>query len=112
MGTVPMGTGELRKIHSRVAWIFLPVDKIHHRVRPPLDGPAHLLDFLLDARGDGGIADVGVDFDQKIAPDDHRLQFGMIDVAGNDRRPARDFIADKFRGDLAGDRGSEGLPGC
>src|SRR6516162_1013532 len=27
MGTVPMGTGELRRIHSRVAWMFLPVDK-------------------------------------------------------------------------------------
>src|SRR5215208_1738957 len=25
MGTVPMGTGELRRIHSRVAWMFLPV---------------------------------------------------------------------------------------
>src|SRR3954469_18233346 len=27
MGTVPMGTGELRMIHSRVAWMFLPVDR-------------------------------------------------------------------------------------
>src|ERR671920_536030 len=27
MGTVPMGTGELRRIHSRVAWMFFPVDK-------------------------------------------------------------------------------------
>ena len=27
MGTVPIGTGELRIIHSRVSWIFLPVDK-------------------------------------------------------------------------------------
>src|SRR5258706_9941380 len=25
MGTVPMGTGLLRRIHSRVAWMFLPV---------------------------------------------------------------------------------------
>src|SRR5580658_8492064 len=25
MGTVPLGTGELRRIHSRVAWMFLPV---------------------------------------------------------------------------------------
>src|SRR5215208_2198654 len=25
MGTVPIGTGELRMIHSRVAWMFLPV---------------------------------------------------------------------------------------
>src|SRR3982750_1756836 len=27
MGTVPIGTGELRIIHSRVAWIFLPVER-------------------------------------------------------------------------------------
>src|SRR6267143_6169334 len=27
IGTVPMGTGELRMIHSRVAWMFLPVDR-------------------------------------------------------------------------------------
>src|SRR3954463_8237738 len=27
MGTVPIGTGELRRIHSRVSWIRLPVDR-------------------------------------------------------------------------------------
>ena len=27
MGTVPIGTGELRMIHSRVSCMFLPVDK-------------------------------------------------------------------------------------
>src|SRR5439155_11512586 len=27
MGTVPIGTGELRMIHSRVSWMFLPVDR-------------------------------------------------------------------------------------
>ena len=27
MGTVPIGTGELRTIHSRVSWMFLPVDR-------------------------------------------------------------------------------------
>jgi hypothetical protein len=27
MGTVPIGTGELRTIHSRVSWIFLPVER-------------------------------------------------------------------------------------
>ena len=27
IGTVPMGTGELRRIHSRVAWMFLPVER-------------------------------------------------------------------------------------
>src|SRR4051812_15277398 len=27
MGTVPIGTGEFRMIHSRVAWMFLPVER-------------------------------------------------------------------------------------
>src|SRR5438477_524562 len=27
MGTVPIGTGALRKIHSRVSWMFLPVER-------------------------------------------------------------------------------------
>ena len=27
MGTVPMGTGALRRIHSRVSWMFLPVER-------------------------------------------------------------------------------------
>src|SRR4030042_5826581 len=27
MGTVPVGTGELRIIHSRVSWMFLPVER-------------------------------------------------------------------------------------
>src|SRR5262249_62126018 len=27
MGTVPIGTGLLRRIHSRVSWMFLPVDR-------------------------------------------------------------------------------------
>ena len=27
MGTVPMGTGELRRIHWRVSWMFFPVDR-------------------------------------------------------------------------------------
>src|SRR5579883_2265661 len=27
MGTVPIGTGLLRMIHSRVSWIFLPVER-------------------------------------------------------------------------------------
>src|SRR5207244_10772867 len=27
MGTVPIGTGELRKIHSRVVWMLRPVER-------------------------------------------------------------------------------------
>jgi hypothetical protein len=34
MGTVPMGTGLLRRIHSRVSWMFLPVER-SMTVSPP-----------------------------------------------------------------------------
>src|SRR3970040_1883918 len=27
MGTVPIGTGEFLRIHSRVSWMFLPVER-------------------------------------------------------------------------------------
>ena len=85
--------------------------KIHHRVRAPLRRPPHLLDFLLDARRDGAVADVGVDLHQEIAADDHRLGFGMIDVGGDDGATARDFVADKFRGDFAWDGRAERFAG-
>ena len=85
--------------------------QIHHGVRAPLDRPTHLLHFLLHGGGDGGIADVGIDFDQEIAADDHRLQFRMVDVARNDGAAARHLGANKFGGDFPGDRGAEGLAG-
>src|ERR1051325_1684532 len=54
--------------------------KVHDRVRAPFRRPAHLLDFFLDRRRDGAVANVGVNFYQEIAPDDHRLGLRMIDV--------------------------------
>ncbi len=85
--------------------------QIHHRVRAPLDGPAHFFHFLADGGGDGGVADVGVDFHQEIAADDHRLQFRMVDVAGDDGAASRDLGADKFRRDFPRNGRAEGLAG-
>ena len=77
--------------------------QVHDGVRAPLGGPAHFLDFLLDARRDGGVADVGVDFHEEIAADDHRLGFGMIDVGRDDGAARGDFGADEFGRDLVRD---------
>ena len=85
--------------------------KVHDGVGAPFGGPTHLLDFFLDAGGDGAVADVGVDFDEEIAADDHRLELGMIDVGGDDGAAAGDFGADEFRGDLVWDRGAETFAG-
>ncbi len=71
----------------------LPGREIHHRVRAPQNGPAQLLDLLVDRRADGRISDVRVDLHQEIAADDHRLELGMVDVGRNDRAPARHFRA-------------------
>ena len=54
--------------------------EVHHGVGAPFRRPTHFLDFFLDRRRHGAVADVGVDFYQEIAADDHRLGFGMIDV--------------------------------
>ena len=77
--------------------------KIHHGVGAPFGGPTHLLDFFLDRRRHGAVADVGVDLHQEIAADDHRLGFRVIDVRGNDGAAARDFVAHEFGRDLAWD---------
>ena len=74
--------------------------KIHDGVRAPLGGPTHFLDFLFDARGDGAVADVGVDLHEEVAADDHRLGLGVIDVRRDDGAAGGDFVADELGGDL------------
>src|SRR5215475_6238036 len=83
--------------------------EIHDGVRTPCNAPSHLFDLIFDRAGDGAIADVGIDLDQKIPAYDHRLGFRVVDIRGNDRPAARDFIADKFRSDVFRDTGAERL---
>ena len=71
--------------------------KIHHGVGAPFRCPTHLLDFFFDRRRHRAVADVGVDFHQEIAADDHRLGLGVIDVGGNDRSATGDFVPDVLR---------------
>jgi hypothetical protein len=83
--------------------------EIHHRVAAPADGPGHLVDLVLDGRGQRRVADVAVDLGQEVAADDHRLGFGVVDVVGDDGAAAGDFVADEFGRDHARDRGAETL---
>ena len=83
--------------------------QVHHVVAAPANGPGHLLDFLADRAGHRRVADVGVDLDQEVAADDHRLDFRVIDVSGNDRTAARDFLAHEFRRDCVRNAGAERL---
>ncbi|MCY1209424.1 hypothetical protein D9M72_210740 [compost metagenome] len=71
--------------------------QVHDGVGAPADRPHHLFHFLGQRRGHGGVAEVAVDLDAEIAPDRHRLQFGVVDVGGNDRAARGDLLAHEFR---------------
>ena len=81
--------------------------EVHDRVRAPADRPHHLVDFGGDVAGDRAVADIGVDLDQEIAADRHRLAFGVVDVVGDDRAAAGDLVADELGRDEIGDGGAE-----
>ena len=105
--------GNGRVAHNPLAGFVnaLAGGQVHNGVRAPADGPGHFFDFLADAGGHGGVADVGVYFDEEVSPDDHRLGFGVIDVCGQNGASAGDFIADEFGGDFAGEVCAEILAG-
>ena len=74
--------------------------EVHDRVGAVVNGGVQLLQLFFHVRGDGRIADVGVDLAQRRYADRHRLQFGMVDVGGDDHASASDFIAHQFGRDL------------
>jgi hypothetical protein len=106
---VPIGTGAVAEDPFAGVVDVAAGGEVHHRVRAPADRPDHLVDFARDVRRDGGVADIGVDLDQEVAADRHRLGFGVVDVVGDDRAAAGDFVADEFGGDVIGDGGAEAL---
>ncbi len=70
--------------------------QIHDGVTAPADRPGHFFDFFLNAGRQRRIADVGIDFHQEVATDDHRLNFRMVDVYRDDRAAAGHFITYEF----------------
>ena len=77
--------------------------QVHDRVGAPLGGPAHLFDLLVDGGSHRRVADVGVDFHQEVAADDHRFGFRMVDVGRDDGATGRDLLANEFGGDIVRD---------
>ena len=71
--------------------------EVHHRVGAPADRPHHFLNLFGDAGADRRIADIGVDLDEEVAADRHRLELDVIDVGGDDRAAARDLAHHEFR---------------
>ena len=73
--------------------------QIHQRVTSPLAAPHGLVNFFLNARRHGGVANIGVDLNQEVRTDDHRLGLGMVDIGWNDGTALGDLLADKLGGD-------------
>src|SRR5262245_5756048 len=85
--------------------------KIHDGIGTPRNAPSHLFNFIFDRARDGAIADIGIDLDQEIPANDHRLGLRMVDIRRNDRPATRDFIADKFWSDIFRDTRTETFAG-
>ena len=74
--------------------------EVHDGVGAVVDGGVQLLEFFVDVRGDGRVADVGVDLAERGHADGHRLELGMVDVGGDDHPSTRDFVADQLGREL------------
>ena len=83
--------------------------EIHHRVGAPAGRPDQFLHLLRCRRGHGRIADIGVDLDEEVAADRHRLHLGVVDVGRDDGAAARHLVAHEFRCDEGGERGTEAV---
>ncbi len=84
--------------------------QVHQRVTTPARRPGHFFDFLFNGRSHRRITDIGVDLDPEIAANNHRLEFGVVDVRGNNRPPPGDFVTHEFRRDFIGNAGAKTLP--
>src|SRR5450830_1787726 len=73
--------------------------QVHHGVRAPADAPGQFRHFFFNGRTQGAVADVAVDLHQEVTADDHRFQFGVVDVGRDNRAATGDFFAHEFRGD-------------
>ena len=88
---------ELRRIHSRVSWMFLPVERSITVSAPQSVAQRSFSTSSSIDEDDRRVADVGVDLHEEVAADDHRLELGMVDVGRDDRAAARDFATARTR---------------
>jgi hypothetical protein len=70
-----MGTGELRMIHSRMVWMWRPVDN-HHRVAAQRMTTPFFTSSLRSRAMELPI--LALTWSEQA--DDHRLGFGMVDI--------------------------------
>ena len=58
--------------------------EVHDSVCAEVDGGVQLAELFVDVRGEGGVADVGVDLAERGDADGHGLELGVVDVRGDD----------------------------
>ena len=85
--------------------------EVHHGVGAMVHRYVQLAQLLGDLRGDGGVADVGVDLAAGGDADAHRLHFGVVDVGGNDQASGGNLVAHQLGGDLFAFRNKRHLLG-
>src|SRR3712207_7793049 len=70
--------------------------------RPPRSTlfPYTTLFRSLDGGGDRGVADVGVDLDEEVAADDHRLRLRVVDVRRDDGAAPRHLRSEEHTSEL------------
>ena len=88
---MPIGTGEFRMIHSRVSWMFLPVER---SITVSAPQSVAQRSFSTSSSIDERTAELpmlALIFTWKRAADDHRLELGVVDVGRDDRPAARDL---------------------
>ena len=75
--------------------------EVHQRVAAEARAIDALLHLLLNGGTEGGVADVGVDFHEELAADDHRFGLGVVGVARNHGTARGHLIAHKLGRDVA-----------
>ena len=91
-------------IHSRVSWMFLPVDRsITVSAPQSVAQRSFSTSSSIDERH-RRVADVRVDLHQEVAADDHRLELEVVDVRRDDRAAARHLVAHEIRRQPLADR--------
>ena len=70
--------------------------EIHQRITAPFAAPYRLVHLFFNDGSGGGIADVGVYLEQKVASDNHRFAFRVIDVGRQHGAPGGNLVANEL----------------
>jgi len=111
MGTVPMGTGELRMIHSRVSWMWRPVER-SMRVSPPQRQDHTSFSTSSSKEVTAELPMLVFTFTRKLRPMIMGSSSGWLMLAGMMARPAATSWRTNSGVISSGMAAPQGRPGC